>query len=97
MYLSGCNLLASMASHESTAYVSLSRSLTFISGDETVYAYYARPEGDGPFPGVVVLHEVFGLTETIKNIAQRFADAGYAALAVDLFRGTHLRSHFGAA
>jgi carboxymethylenebutenolidase len=36
---------------------------------------------------VVVIHEVFGLTENIKDITQRFADAGYAALAVDLFTG----------
>ena len=67
--------------------MSLSRSLTFTSGDETLHAYYARPEGDGSFPGVVVIHEVFGLTENIKDITQRFADAGYAALAVDLFTG----------
>lgn len=36
---------------------------------------------------MVVIHEVFGLTENIKGITQRFADAGYAALAVDLFTG----------
>ncbi|XGV99334.1 MAG: dienelactone hydrolase family protein [Leptolyngbya sp. BL-A-14] len=63
------------------------RSLTFPSGDERLNAYYACPEGLGPFPGVVVIHEVFGLTENIKDITQRFADAGYAALAVDLFTG----------
>jgi carboxymethylenebutenolidase len=47
--------------------------------------YLARPEGDGPFPAVVVIHEVFGLNENIKDIARRFAAQGYAALAVDLF------------
>lgn len=47
--------------------------------------YLALPEGDGPFPGVVVIHEIYGLTENIRSIARRFADAGYAALAVDLF------------
>ncbi len=49
--------------------------------------YLARPEGDGPFPGVVVIHEAFGLNENIKDITRRFANEGYAALAVDLFRG----------
>lgn len=46
-----------------------------------------RPEGEGPFPGLVVIHEAFGLTENIKRCAQRFAAAGYATLAVDLFAG----------
>jgi carboxymethylenebutenolidase len=36
---------------------------------------------------VVVIHEVFGLTENIKDITQRFAYEGFAALAVDLFTG----------
>lgn len=50
-------------------------------------AYYARPDGTGPFPGVVVIHEIFGLNENIKDITRRFAREGYAALAVDLFAG----------
>ncbi len=43
------------------------------------------PEGEGQFPGVVVIHEVSGLNDNIKDISQRFADEGYVALAVDLF------------
>jgi carboxymethylenebutenolidase len=43
------------------------------------------PDGPGPHPGVVVLHESFGLNDDIRRIAQRFADAGYAALAPNLF------------
>ncbi len=49
--------------------------------------YLARPEGEGPFPGVVVIHEAYGLTDNIKEITRRFAQAGYVALAVDLFAG----------
>jgi carboxymethylenebutenolidase len=41
--------------------------------------------GDGPHPGVVVLHESFGLNDDIRRIARRFADAGYTALAPDLY------------
>lgn len=55
------------------------------SGSARRDAYLARPEGDGPFPGVVVIHEIFGLNENIRDIARRFANEGYAALAVDLF------------
>lgn len=49
--------------------------------------YLAKPAGDGPFPGIVVIHEIFGLNENIKRVAQRLAGEGYAALAVDLFAG----------
>lgn len=45
----------------------------------------ALPEGGGPFPGLLVIHEIFGLNENIRQIAGRFAEQGYAALAVDLF------------
>src|ERR1700737_2486625 len=47
--------------------------------------YVAVPDSDGPPPGVVVIHEAYGLNENIKDITRRFADAGYSALAVDLF------------
>ncbi|TMF35496.1 MAG: dienelactone hydrolase family protein [Chloroflexi bacterium] len=50
-------------------------------------AYTAMPDGGGPFPGVVVIHEAYGLNDNIRNITRRFADAGYAALAADLFTG----------
>ncbi len=50
-------------------------------------AYLALPDGDGRHPGVVVIHEAYGLNDNIKSIARRFADEGYAALAVDLFTG----------
>ena len=61
--------------------------VTFQSGAQQFEGYLARPEGAGPFPGLVIIHEIFGLNENIKDIARRFADAGYAALAVDLFAG----------
>jgi carboxymethylenebutenolidase len=54
-------------------------------GDLKGGGYLALPDGNGPHPGVVVIHEAFGLNENIKDITRRFADSGYAALAVDLF------------
>jgi len=50
-------------------------------------AYLALPDASGPHPAVVVIHEASGLDGHIKRITGRFADAGYAALAVDLFTG----------
>lgn len=48
-------------------------------------AHYSAPGGTGPFPGVVIIHEIFGLTDNVRDVARRFALAGYAALATDLF------------
>ena len=60
---------------------------SFQSGSRQLEGYVARPEGDGPFPGVVIIHEAFGLNENMKDITRRFADQEYVALAVDLFAG----------
>lgn len=61
--------------------------LTFVSAGRTLKAELARPAGTGPFPAVVVIHEAFGLNANIREITERFAAAGYLALAVDLFAG----------
>jgi len=53
----------------------------------TLDAFYVAPPGEGPTPGVVVLHESLGLRDDIKRIARRFADAGYAAVAPNLYTG----------
>lgn len=50
------------------------------------------PTGTGPWPGVVVLHDALGFGDDIRGIARRIADAGYLALAPDLYsRGGRLR------
>ena len=50
-------------------------------------AYLALPDGIGPHPGVVIIHEAFGLNDHMRDVARRFAGEGYAGLAVDLFTG----------
>jgi Dienelactone hydrolase family len=42
-------------------------------------SYLVLPDGQGPHPGVVVVHEAFGLNDNIRGICQRFAAEGYAA------------------
>lgn len=45
--------------------------------------YLVQPEGEGPFPSVLVMHENRGLNPYIKDVARRFAVAGFLALAPD--------------
>lgn len=49
--------------------------------------YLARPAEGGPFPGVVVIQEWWGLNPNICDIANRIAAEGYVALAPDLYHG----------
>jgi carboxymethylenebutenolidase len=59
----------------------------FSAGEGDAPGYLAVPEGDGPFPGVVVIQEYWGLVDHIKRVADRFASEGFAALAPDLYHG----------
>lgn len=65
------------------------RAVGFPGVGRRLRGHLALPDGDGPFPGVVVIHEAFGLNDNIREIAERFAGQGYAALAVDLFAGSN--------
>lgn len=51
-----------------------------------VPAYHARPAGAGPFATVLVVSEIFGVHEYIRDVCRRLARAGYLAIAPDLFR-----------
>jgi carboxymethylenebutenolidase len=57
----------------------------FKSGDLTMPAYLARPPKKKTAPAVLVIHEVFGLNDHIKSIADRIAHEGYVALAPNFF------------
>ena len=48
-------------------------------------AYFARPDGAGPFPTVLVIEEIFGVHEYIKDVCRRLAKAGYLAVAPELY------------
>ena len=64
-----------------------SHMVSYKSGDETVNALLYTPQGKGPFPAVVVIHEWWGLNDWVKEQASKLADQGYVALAIDLYRG----------
>src|SRR5450759_207304 len=61
--------------------------VTYKSGTETVNAILYAPQGKGPFPALVVIHEWWGLNDWVKEQASKLADQGYVSLAVDLYRG----------
>lgn len=53
-------------------------------GDTSLAGYLARPQAEGAYPGVIVIHENRGLTDHIRDVARRLAKVGYVALAPDL-------------
>ncbi len=54
-------------------------------GSQPLKAYLAVPDGEGPWPGVVMIHEIFGLDGVIRTHADRLSGAGHLVAAVDLF------------
>jgi carboxymethylenebutenolidase len=63
------------------------KDVSYKSGNETVHGILYSPEGSGPFPGIIVIHEWWGLNEWVKEQASKLADQGYVTLAIDLYRG----------
>jgi carboxymethylenebutenolidase len=61
--------------------------VTFPSGDSTAQGLLYLPQGAGPHPALIVIHEWWGLNDWIKQEAAGYAAKGYVALAVDLYRG----------
>ena len=55
----------------------------YVPGDTATTGYLAVPEGEGPFPSLVLIHEWNGLVDRIREVADAFAAEGYVALAVE--------------
>ncbi len=69
------------------SFATTQKNLSYKSGNETVNAVLFTPNGTGPFPALVVIHEYWGLNDWVKEQAQKLAEQGYMALAIDLYRG----------
>ncbi len=61
--------------------------IEFAANGGTASGYLAKPVEGGPYPGIVVIQEWWGLNPNICDIANRIAAEGYVALAPDLFHG----------
>jgi carboxymethylenebutenolidase len=62
-------------------------SVQYLPGDPSTVGYLAVPEGPGPFPALVIIHEWNGLVDRVREVADDFAAEGYVTLAADLFSG----------
>lgn len=58
------------------------------NGGPDIRAYVAKPQGNGPFPAVIMIHEFWGLNESIVSLADLLAEGGYLVIAPDTFRGS---------
>lgn len=65
--------------------VDLSSFSRLSGGSQPLTGYRATPAGQGPWPGVVMVHEAFGLDDVMRRQADRLAAAGYLTVAPDLF------------
>jgi carboxymethylenebutenolidase len=80
-------LLCCILSSAISALGSTAKEVSYKSGDETIHGILYTPDGKGPHPGIIVIHEWWGLNDWVKEQASKLADQGYVALAIDLYRG----------
>lgn len=63
----------------------ITQDIEYSSGEQSMKGFLAIPEGEGPFPGVVVVHEWWGQTNFPKQKAIQLAQEGYMAMAIDMY------------
>jgi carboxymethylenebutenolidase len=59
----------------------------YVEGDTLTTGYLAVPEGEGPFPALIIIHEWNGLVDRVRQVADDFAAEGYLTLAADVYAG----------
>src|SRR6266446_8920672 len=57
-------------------------------GDREVNCFIAYPEVKDKAPAVIVIHEIFGLSDWVRGVTDQLAEAGYIAIAPDLLSGS---------
>jgi carboxymethylenebutenolidase len=61
--------------------------LAYHASDPASVGYLAVPEGEGPFPALIIIHQWNGLVDRVREVADDFAAEGYVTLAADLYSG----------
>ncbi len=64
----------------------VTQDVTVASDGANIEAFLARPHQAGKYPGLIVIHEAFGVDEHIRDVVGRFANAGFVALAPNLYQ-----------
>jgi carboxymethylenebutenolidase len=62
-------------------------SFQYVPDDPSTVGYLVVPDGEGPFPSVILIHEWNGLVDRVRQVADALADEGYVALAADMYGG----------
>jgi dienelactone hydrolase len=70
-----------------------SRELAYTDGTTEMKGFIAYPEGEGPRPAVLVVHEWWGLNDYARSRAEQLAKLGFVALAVDMYGGGKNTTH----
>ncbi len=63
------------------------KDVTYAGPNGPVSGRLVVPDGRGPHPALIVVHEIWGLDDHIRGVARRFAEQGYLSLAPDLYTG----------
>src|SRR5215471_17913108 len=93
LILAFCLLMCLAVSAQEWAKQSLEKSprhgewVTLKHDNRSLQAFVVYPEVKGKAPAVVVIHEIFGLTDWVRTVADKLAAAGYIAIAPDLLSG----------
>lgn len=85
--LSSTLIPASVAATREDETKTKSETVSYPSGKDTLNGFVVEPEKSGKYPGLVVIHEWWGLNDWVKEQATKLADQGFVVLAVDLYRG----------
>jgi len=95
---SGDSPVASPAAETQPAVVVVTEEVVYAELDgKKITGFLARPENSKGLPGLIVIHEWWGLNDNVRAMAGRFAAEGYVALAVDLYEGEVGEDREGAA
>jgi dienelactone hydrolase len=71
----------------------VTREVSYPAGSVTARGFLAAPKGEGKHPGVLVVHEWWGLNDYARRRAEQLAALGYVALAVDMYGGGQVAEH----
>ena len=63
------------------------QAVQYFDQDNRARGYLAVPEGEGPFPALIIIHQWNGLVDRVREVADDFAAEGYVTLAADLYSG----------